>query len=297
LIYAFYKNNFAQSYIDSKLEYTTDLTGFGTLPDIEFRETPLCGDAVYLGSQDVYQNCTEKCSSNYEYVFIEGKVVINKKVLNGAYCLTKSIAKCNLNTSTAYIGNDGYKCISNHPELLGGESGNLIIGCEGILRDTLYGKEYVGSIPTNLKITSLDEKLEDGSYRFTCGGENYIEYPSTLGSRFDVAKNYCNYLDKSGGINREYFACDCNKYVNDDTTNICSTCKSGYASSVNIEGAKYGLTIGRDCVNPNEFDGIISKYVKFPCGPNTVLKEETCEHALLLASASYSPPRLQKMFG
>ncbi len=295
--FGFRQNNFEQAYINTNLEYTTDLSGFGTLPNLKFREEPLCGDVVYLGAEDVYQNCSEKCNSGlYEYVFIDGKVILNGKKLRGAYCLLKSIAKCNLNTSTAYIGNDGYKCISNFPELLGGESGNLIIGCNGVLRDALYGLEYNQNIPNNLKITSLDERLSNGFYRFTCGGDDNIEFPNTLGTRFDIAENICNKLDPKGTVNRTHFICSCDRYINNDPTKICSTCKSGYASSVDIEGAKYGYTFGRDCVPLSEY-GVMSKYVRFPCGPKTNLKGDKCEHALLLASSSYSPPRLQKMFG
>lgn len=300
LYFSFRFNNFDEKYIKTNLEYTTDLSGFGTLPNIEFREEQLCGDAIYLGSDDVYQNCSEKCNSgNYEYSFIGaqgGSIVLNGKKLRGAYCLLKSIAKCNLNTSTVYIGDDGYKCLSNFPELLGGESGNLIIGCNGTLKDGLYGIEYLHNIPNNLKISSLDERLENGSYRFTCGGNDNVEFPKTLGSRFDISENICNKLDPNGRVDREHFVCSCDRYMNDDQLKICSTCKTGYASSVDIEGAKYGYTLGRDCVPLSEY-GSLSKYVKFPCGPTTSLKNEKCEHALLLASASYSPPRLQKMFG
>lgn len=137
---SYYTSNFNDDYVKSGLEYTGDMTGFNSLPALEFEQEAICDEAYFIGNSNVYSDCSSICnSSNYEYKFIEKSqnVVINNRRLIGAYCLTKKIAKCNLNTSSALVGVDSFKCLSKHPNVLGGENGNTIIACNGVLKDHL----------------------------------------------------------------------------------------------------------------------------------------------------------------
>lgn len=289
-LFGYYLNNFSDDYVKSEIEYVDK---FGNLPDIGFDQKSSCGEVIFMGFSNVYTDCKSLgCDADvYEYKFIEKgqHIIVNGKRLQGAYCIPKGINKCNLNVSSAVIGPDGYQCVSRFPSILGGNTGNDIIACDGIIDDHLLGKQYVNYVPTNLQLTSFDDRLDDNSFRFTCGGKNIIPYPPTLGSRLEADKDLCSILDPvNGKFNDKEFKCDCIRYLNDDKESICSGCVEGYRADTNIHGTAFTYTIGRDCVDPFENNPLASR-VKMACGPNTLSNNKRCEQAIVLATNTYSP--------
>lgn len=295
-IVGYWKHNFSQKYIDSGLEYTGELDGFESLPQLEFDTAPTCSEFIYLGSENIYMDCSKKCNSErYEYKYIDKQqdVVIDNRRLYGAYCMIKAIAQCNLNTSQALVGPDGYKCVTKYPNIFGGVTGNTIVGCNGILNDHLLGHTYEYTIPSKLNMSDINEKLPNGKYRFTCK-DDLIPYPPELGTRFDVDANVCNALDPLGKF--ENYKCECTRYVNQDTGSICSSCRDGWAKSNGLPGESYAPTIGRDCINPFQ-SSHLDRFIQFACGPSTIAQNKTCEHALVNVTNTYMPHTLEKILG
>lgn len=299
------RNNFSLEYIKSNLNYDTDMSGFSNLPKINFEETDEftgCVDAVFLGLADIYENCAERCrSTDYYYTYIDPKksVVVNGKSLVGAYCLPKEIAKCNLNTSFAVVGLNGYKCISKFPILLGGSSGNEIVGCRnGRLRDGLENLIYQDHVPYNIYIDDVDEKLQDGSFRFSCDvDKDNIKLPETIASRFEYATNVCTLLDPDGKVDVKTGKCTCDNYLNNDPESICTRCTSGWGIDTNQHGSRYGYTVARDCFDPNNVTYLETRFVKVPCAPETLKRGLKCERGTLLITNSYTPQTMQNLYG
>lgn len=306
IIYSFYHNNFPQKYIDSGLDYDTGLSGLEGLPGLDFESSDdytSCGDAYHLGFTDIIRDCSDVCKSgDYEYKFINKnhQIIINKRRLYGAYCIRKAIAKCNLNTSMAIIGLDEYKCISHYPTILGGESGNLIIACNGVIVDRLLKKTYDTFIPNNLSLISFDERLEDGeTFRFVCEtNTSSIQLPANIATRLETDVNTCGMLDPSGTLDFNQQKCTCNGrlHVNGDETNICSRCISGFGVDTGIHGWRYGYSISRDCVDPLTSDSVLTSFINFPCGEKSLVNKKYCQSAILAATNTYTPMALENMF-
>lgn len=305
LLYGWFASNFSIEHINNNLDYPLGLSGFEALPKLDFEVSgePICGDALYLGSSDVYEDCSAKCSSgDYEYKFLEKNhnIIVNNKKLAGAYCLTKPAARCNLNTSVAIIGLDGFKCVSRYPGILGGESGNLILACNGSIYDKLTHTRYDTYIPNNLTLTSFDEKLENGDYRFICVDtvDNHaaMVLPKTVSKRLESDVNVCGLLEPTGSFDESSESCKCFQHINGDTSNICSSCVSGFAVKSELHGSKYGLTVARDCIDPTTASHTLTQYVQMPCGEKTLQRSGTCQYALLLATTSYTPMALENIF-
>lgn len=305
---AWAKFNFSEDYVMAGLGFTQAISAFATLPDINFKKShntdemtrAMCTDGLYLGATDTYVDCTERCGHNdYEYKYINAneKVVIQKRELNGAYCLPKAATRCNLNTSLAVVGLDGYQCISKFPALLGGASGNEIVGCDSRkLFDSVTNKTYVNMIPTDLIITDVDEQV-NGVYRFMCvRDKNTINVKSTYGSRFETEVNMCNLLDESGTLDATTGKCICDHYMDREGT-ICSSCTSGWDVTNNQHGSKYGFTAARNCVDPLTENDIMSNIVRFPCGQATLDAGKSCERGLLNITNTYTAQTLENIFG
>lgn len=300
LCFGFYRNNYSEKYINAGLQYDSSITGFEGLPQINLAPDVqvLCDDALYLGMEDIYENCADKCKSgDYEYLFIKekNKVIINTKRLVGAYCIKKYISKCNLNTSMAVIGQDGYKCISHHPNVLGGESGNLIIACNGIIMDRLEKTIYDTFIPTNLTLNTFDDKLDDGSYRFKCANSD-VQFPSHIGSRLEDDINICRLFSSTGQRDEANARCICSSYINGDEKKPCTDCLSGWNIDTKLSGKRYAYNISRDCVEPTA-DSVYTDFVKIPCGDKTLALSNRCENAIVLATNTYTPLALENMYG
>lgn len=299
-LYGFYRNNFAPAYLEAGLDYDTGFTGFEGLEQLEFDKSGeiFCDNGLYLGAIDAYQDCNLKCDSgDYEYKFIKSSqnVVINRKKLVGAYCLPKAVTKCNLNTSMAVIGLDGYKCLSYYPTILGGESGNEILACNGKIVDRLNKKTYEKFIPNNLSLTSFDEKFE-GEYRFKCDTDGRMELPSSIATRLETEVNTCGLLDRDGKFDFSNLKCQCDTYVYGDDENICSKCSSGFARATDAHGWRYGYTLARDCVDPTSAEYVLTSFIKLPCGEKSLSEGRYCQRALLNATNTYTPMALENIF-
>lgn len=315
------KFNFTQEYIDTGFDYDRSINPFETLPGLHFEgsddatliEFEGCGNtSFYLGDADVYQDCVGQCKSkDYQYIFLTDKqsMVVHGQRLRGAYCVPKAYARCNLNTSTAVVGLTGYQCVTSFPSLLGGPSGNEIIGCRsGVLEDRLLRQTYTHYVPNNLSFDSVDDRLADGRYRFECGvdessGEtvdNIIHFPSNVGTRFESARNPCSLFDPSGEFSFESMRCKCNNTGGGLTASgTCTTCTSGFGfgDSKNVHGAAYAHSIGRQCVDPTTATRLESQLAPVPCGKSTLERVLRCERAQLNLTNSYTPMALENMFG
>lgn len=288
LVYTYNRNNFTDEIITNGQLLGEGITG---LPEATHNFG--CGGYKYLGPDDQYCDCVDLCDSHdyiYKFITSEQNFIVNNQKLVGGYCMKQAYSKCNLNTSYALVGKYGFNCVSKFPQILGGESGNQILVCNGKIRDKLLNQVYDTYIPNNLFMTSVDEKLGDGSFRFVCADEeSTIPIPYSLGTRLEREENICNSLDKTGKFNETLFKCDCTKYLDDDENNICSGVREGFGVPTNIFGWKYGYNVARDCIdidldyNPNQ------ELVKFPCGP----KGLGVENALIQATNTYSPALLQ----
>lgn len=302
LAFSFYQNNFNVDYIKTGLQQTTGISGFEALPKLEFEGEPsLCGDAIHLGYNNVMADCSSKCGSDYEYIFIEKNksIIINKVKLFGAYCIKKELAKCNLNTSMAIVGLGEYKCLTNFPTILSGKHGRTIVACNGKLKDNLHHTIYENNIPSNLTLSSegFDERLEDGSFRFTC--PEGLELPKTIATRLETETNVCSLLDRNGTVDFNAGVCNCPLgHINpDNPASICTACQGGFAHNSGIYGWKYGYTVAKDCIDPTTFNAQLVQHVKFVCGERSLGVGETCMKALLPVTNTYSPMALQTMYG
>lgn len=295
LVTGWYRNNFANAYIKSGLEYDNGLTGFEVLPSLGFDVPELCGGALYLGPNDIYTECADKCKSgDYEYIYIKPnqRVIINKKELSGSYCIKKTFAKCNLNVSMAIVGDDSFKCVSQFPTILGGESGNLIVACDGKIDDLLLKTTYDTVVPTNLTLSDFDEKLDDGRYRFKCH-DSKLSLPATIATRLEVNKDICSQVDPRGTFDVARNKCACTNYHG----NGCTLCPSGFGIAHKGHGAKYGYTLAYDCVDPTDVSYTKSTVVTRACGEKTLLDGGVCQRAVVYGTNTYTPMALENMFG
>lgn len=305
ILYSLYVrySNYSFDYINAGIEVDGTASGFERLP-IGYKNFNECYAGLYVGAKDNYVNCNERCNdesnSLFDYKFIMNKdnVIFNNKKLVGAYCLPKAVAKCNLNTSSAVLGKDGYVCVSVFPTLFGGPTGNTIIGCNGEIVDNLTKHTYSKTIPSDFVIADINEKLDDGRYRIECTDqENYTNLPTTIASRFDLVVNSCALLQKDARIDYEKMECVCSEGENlfGRKQSPCSDCTSGWAKDVNKHGYQYAYAVGRHCSLPND-SYKITDIIKVPCGAKTIKAGRHCERALILATNTYSPMALENMF-
>lgn len=326
LLLSWYTNNFSMKYLMQELNYATDFDGFGGLP-LPINYDPnnsvdnsymKCVQGYYIGIEDIgYTSgttlCSEICqSSDYEYKFVNASgIVINNKEIRGAWCLPKPIARCNLNTSNAFIGIKNYECITNFPQLLGGMHGNQIIGCgnENVFADMLNETTYSKFIPSNLIIDDLDERLPNGEYRYQCKYDKtkYFSLSGTIGNRFDIETNICQVFDSPGTLDIPTLTCKCENDINvgSEKNAPCTNCTSGFEivdEDRKQIGSRFGYSIGKDCSNPNLVSYQESLWALIPCGQSKMLqivdtKKTACQRTLIQASNTYSPEMLEKIHG
>ena len=225
-------------------------------------------------------------------------------------------------------------CVSRFPELLGGISGNQIVGCSPTysFKDMLLGKIYTEIVPSTLVIGDLNAKLENGDYRFVCNYDSLYmtaEKLPTLGNRFTLLYNVCNFFDVGGFM--ENYSCNCSSASENDsiTKSIvfdndgekektmklgCSLCTSGYGVSRtgftdNVIGYNHGVSVGINAVDPStiefykttnsELNGLL------PVGKNILLRMRngeikenySCMRTLLPVTNTYTPELLQVISG
>lgn len=283
---------------------------------------------------DCSEFCDDGSDQQYEHKIIEDgqRVIVNRLLLKpGSWCLPKEIARCNLNVSYALSGINGYECRSIYPEVLGGITGNQIVGCapfNGIV-DYLEKKLYMGYVSPYIQIGDINERLVgDGQFRYRCyiPTESLADYmplsEMELNNRFQLTSNVCGAFDPVGRYNIESGNCICRADSGGDTlvtterrnktSNVisqlrpCSTCTSGYGvidETLPQKGSRYGISIGIDCVDPDSATRVQSLVSKVPCGLNILKRIRDkginvgCQRALIQATGSYSPASLQDIDG
>lgn len=303
--------------INAKPKDTLDGIDYSNLYGYEFND---CEFGKFLGNDDetaTTATCSSLCGEGeFIKVLIDQNnvdkfTVGGKKFSFGYWCFPQRIEKCNLNTSILVVGqNNKLECISRFPQLL---NGNKIIGCNphNTLVDRKENLFYTKTIPYTLDIKDLDERLDNGKFRYECFMQDgQISGSGTdIGSRFDLFTTNCNLLSASGtgpifddklGI----FKCKCdqNRFINNDETSLCTDCSSGFGiidEFIPQPGSQYGYSIGIDCIDPEHDNYSLGKLVKIPCGVKTLKrirnadKKLGCMRALVDASNTYSPATLE----
>lgn len=248
----------------------------------------ICGDGIFL-SEDEYPDgfdCPGRChDQEYEYRYISEKEHVNLHGvgIKGSWCLLKRNVHCNTNLSMVVIGAGRYECLSLYPHVFGGPYGSHIVGCAPTytLVDTSNRKKYEKYIPYDLRIDDLDERLENGSYRYQCetylNGNQYIDMQnSKLGSRFHTDLNTCD-MSADGVYNFETLKCRCKStqnslgYVEQD-----EPCMPEYAALVSRDRFKRQIA----CAHP--FEATYEESIKkpFACGIKTMgeFKDDATKH-------------------
>lgn len=222
---------------------------------------------LFLGPTGTVSDCVSKCAStNVSLLQVEsGEEIFVENVMLGvgSWCILGPPPECNLKTTYVEKTLNGIACKSRYPQLYGGVTGELVIGCNDKRyynpKNRLYdelNKEFVN--PRTIYMDHEEETLPDGSLRFTCKydgvdsmGNKYVPHVS---NRFHPTRNYCA---------KEIFAahpdvkftttgdCDCgtftetrvkNKIVDDPKT----VCTSNY-----MEKGAETLNVGIDCFTVN----------------------------------------------
>lgn len=205
--------------------------------------------AVYLGSNvtnPIY--CKQVCGDDGHIIQISKDTThfINGiKLTEGSWCVTHDPIECNSTTGYVLAGSNGVTCRSRFPEIVGGPKANKIEACNdnivnatnSILMDRLHNEP----VTLNTIITDVDEKLENGHFRFECDvgrdkhGNKYLIHPE---ARFHVMPDPCKVSgakmhDSVGAkITSDGWYCDCGKFeetrvanVNpNNTKSACSSC-------------------------------------------------------------------------
>lgn len=341
VVWTWWRSNFSEKYLRQNLPYALDISGFAGLPDINHGDQLLgqsagqqsCENGFYVGMNEMTNvDCTTICNATsskqftYKYISDNNIVVDSKYLRKGGWCLPTNLARCNLNISTAVKSLGKYECISKYPQLLGGPYGNDIIGCAPNyeFNDNLRKLTYTNSVPSTLVIGDIDEKMPDGTYRYTCNTRNgqfgpFNDRPD-LGSRFQLFYDSCNFFDEGGRMVADKCKCsnpnvprpivkplfDGRKPVQE----ICSKCTSGYGivdEKFPQFGSKYGVSVGINCVDPERIEYYKTQHIEMngivPCGIQTLLRlreQDTkygCQRALLNVTNTYTPEMLQQING
>lgn len=328
-VIAWYQNNVSLRYLDeNSLVINSD--GFAGLP-IPFKYDKIsgpatCNDGLFLGHSDSQTiDCNDVCGGEgkYEYKYIDAhhRVVVNNRMLErGAWCLPSELAKCNLNVSYALSGIDQYQCVTAYPDIFGGSTGNRIVACLPFnsIIDRKTDKIYSQYIPPNFSIDDIDERLDDGSFRYQChipDGQYRTFAEFNLGSRFQLVSDSCGIFESSGKLSNDLKACSCPEIdegpllkdgIRISQMRPCSRCTSGYSiidENLPQAGSKYGISIGIDCVDPVHANHLESENSRMPCGLRILKKirndknTKDCQRAILNATGSYSLETLHRLLG
>ncbi|MGI4815347.1 MAG: hypothetical protein ACRYGG_18715 [Janthinobacterium lividum] len=238
-----YKKNF-----DSLLRLSSNGVDYVTGDVVLLQDDNLeCGSGKYLGSDNIIQNCRDICHTNLvSYHYITDEVVVNakgEKLEKGAWCLPRQFHTCNLAISNVIKSDSRWRCLPKYP-LFGGVDGNQILKCGGLLKDNRNDIIYKDVVPSNFKLSSLDETVtvtidgrETVKYAIECAptkdvmGNELID--PQLGDRFDRIRNYCAKFipnaDKSLLPNFEKNECPCTLHLENlyhNKSRACIPCKT-----------------------------------------------------------------------
>lgn len=281
--------------------------------DNEFNHTSMsasvCNNVLHLGTKDFIIDCSTKCNNNfyqYHYVKLYENIIIDKQKLlpNNAYCIKSSINNCNTSTSNVILTDNHYECKPKY-SLFGGENGNIIKGCKGMLNNVETNEKFVHKLPHNYIIDDLDRTYVNSNgikeFVYVCGDvyndlNNKLITPN-LNNRFDLIENYCTKSTFNANFvlpDFEKFECNCNSKdtnlynLNGNIHLECIQCKSGVGEAPkNLKGNKYGNAIIRMC-KTNEYLNEVENF-KIPCGLTTILENKSCETGTIYNSSLYHP--------
>lgn len=216
-----------------------------------------CGNGpVFIGSHGSDHDCIRVCSNSSASVINvnEGDTFIyNQSTLQpGAHCVIGDRPQCNMKMTYAMMTVNSIVCRSKFPEIVGGDVGTTVVACNNraINDPQNYLWDYANNSrfsPLETQMTSANERLPDGSYRFRCKfqgvdsqNNNYIENPL---NRFHPFENYCAGLiysahpDVKTKIDWETqtFECDCGDFEKTRVRHIDPNDKSSQCSSKVLE--------------------------------------------------------------
>lgn len=156
----------------------------------------------YLGEKNDYVNCAKFCNVSgeeevqYRYLDNTKNILGGREPMRmGAWCLPKTAATCNVNTSIVVYSISGWICLPR-TDAFSGEGGNRIAVCNGSLWDNALNKQYDTFIPANLSFNDVyNDKLSDGRYRFVCPAnlrdDIQNKYIESNYNRLHLLRNWC----------------------------------------------------------------------------------------------------------
>lgn len=199
---------------------------------------------IYLGANNEYVNCAERCHVSSEkevqYTFVTNSkrlITGRREVQAGAWCLPTKAATCNLNSATVVYSLNGWLCIPRTDALVG-EGGNRIAVCDGSIYDNAMRVRYDEYIPSNLVFKDFyEDRLANGRYRFSCvpnaRDDLRNKYLTAPFNRFHLLRNYCvseiPFAVDTAVPNFDNGACTCpNPYNVVASTGKCTACRVGF---------------------------------------------------------------------
>lgn len=307
-----YKTNLAL--INEKLAKLMNADSIVNLPNVHIHTTDVALNSlqkckngpIFIGKLDpantqLYsKTCIETCgsqaklieiTSNFDEYYSNGQ-----KLSLGVWC---GVNKTECNTHTGYVVAtvNSVACRSKYPNMFGGINATKVIACNNeeypSSGSVLY--DYLNDQPVDpftVDMTSEDELLDDGSYRFRCkftkdaNNNPYIEHPL---NRFHPMRDYCKntilsaHPSVGAKVTDTGWFCDCgdfnvtrvrNKIFNNPKS-TCSMCLNSIDHTTN----KY--TFSFDCFNRNSpYYSVLSN---IPCSSSTFVKqgENMCENSSL----------------
>nr|AHW98276.1 PIF-2 [Nilaparvata lugens endogenous nudivirus] len=204
----------------------------------------------------------------------------------GAHCIIGPRPECNMKTSIALMTLNSVVCQSKFPRLVAGPLGNHIVGCnnsiindpQNILWDFKTNSRFN---PWTTTVIDENEKLADGSYRFSChfkGVDDHgNEFQAHPFDRLHPIRNYCSHLVYRAhpdvktvwSDTDKTFVCDCgnpqvtrvrNLYEDDPT----SPCSEIHTTTVDDIKSRKILSVPYKCFTMYSPIDDVGKYIPCP---------------------------------
>lgn len=227
--------------------------------------------AVYLGTNVTNPAyCKQVCGSEGKIIQIDKDAtyyINGTKLTEGSWCVTHEPIECNTSTGYVLAGVNGAVCRSKFPEIIGGEKANKIEACnDSIINSTnskLMDRLHNEQVSLSTVFTDVDEKLENGEFRFVCEpgrdihGNKYLIHPE---ARFHVIPDPCKEsgakLHDSVGLkytqdNNWY--CDCGKFEETRVSNFNSRNAQTTCTNCILEKKEDLVKIPYQCVTGDSY--------------------------------------------